>query len=962
MNRPWWLRSVARMLQVHVSRSAFRPRLAVLEDRWCPANFTVNSTGDSSTGSGNAGSLRYCIGQANSTPGADTITFDATVFATRQTITLNGKQLALSDTTGATTITGPAAGVTISGTNAFGVLAVDASVTASLSGLTITKGNTVVTTGSSQHDGGGILNLGTLSLTNCTITDNTASQGGGVFNSGTLTLSNSTVTGNLADVAGGGVFNKGTLTLSNSTISGNSASNNFGGGVYNRGGGTATVTNSTITGNTCGVGGGVYNGGTLALTNCTISANSATRNNSGGGLRNISKVTLTNTIIAAQTVGTDITGNVVVTSENNLIGDGTGALGLTNGTNGNQIGTTAAPINPLLAALGNYGGLTKTMALFPGSPAIDAGTSIGAPLTDQRGVSRSGSVDIGAFEVGNGFVGKELVVDNTSDIDDGNFTAGNLTLREAVDLANVPSGVNTITFDPVVFATPKTITLTNGQLALLDTTGVTTITGPTAGVTISGNNLSGVFSVAAKVTASLSGLTITKGNNPQKGGGVSNLGTLTLTNSTVSGNHGLGGGGVYNGGTLTLMNSTISGNTGANGSNGGGLYNVFMSTMSLTNCTITGNSTPGRGGGVYSAYETTLTLTNCTITGNDADTGGGGVRSGGSAKVTLTNTIVADQTGGGDVSGTVAGTSANNLIGDKTGLSGILNGVNGNQIGTEFNPIDPLLGPLAFNGGPTQTMALLVGSPAINAGTSVGAPPTDQRGFPRIGGVAIGAFESLTQFVVDNTSDVDDGIFTAGNLSLREAISLADAIPVANTITFDSKVFSTPQTITLGGSDLALTDSKGETTIIGPAAGLTISGNNASDVFFVSSGAIASLSGLTITNGLATFAGGAVSNDGTLTMTDCTIAGNIAGFGGGGVFNTGTATLTNCTISGNEAGDAGGGLFNNGTLTLTNCTVTGNAAAETGGGVLNNGTLTLTNTIVASQKVGSDISGSVTLG
>ena len=135
-------------------------------------------------------------------------------------------------------------------------------------------------------------------------------------------------------------------------------------------------------------GGGLYVGGTLALTNCTVSGNSA---NNGGGLLGGGAITLTNTIVAGQTSGGDVSGTVSGT--NNLIGTG-GSGGLVDGVDGNLVGVA----DPGLAPLGNYGGTSLTMALLPGSPAIDAGTGAGAPATDQRGYARVGAVDIGAFE------------------------------------------------------------------------------------------------------------------------------------------------------------------------------------------------------------------------------------------------------------------------------------------------------------------------------------------------------------------------------------------------------------------------------------------------------------------------------------------------------------------------------------------------------------------------------------
>jgi hypothetical protein len=134
-------------------------------------------------------------------------------------------------------------------------------------------------------------------------------------------------------------------------------------------------------------------------------------------------------------------------------------------------------------------------------------------------------------------------------------------LRYCITQANL-GGTNTIQFDPTVFATPQTILLTNGQLELSDTTGTMTITGPAAGVTVSGNNASRVFQIDGGVT-SIGGLTITGGSSSGVGGGLSCGGTTTLTNCTVSGNSAsFAGGGLSCGaGTTTLTNCTISGNS-----------------------------------------------------------------------------------------------------------------------------------------------------------------------------------------------------------------------------------------------------------------------------------------------------------------------------------------------------------------------------------------------------------------
>src|SRR5262249_36838555 len=121
-----------------------------------------------------------------------------------------------------------------------------------------------------------------------------------------------------------------------------------------------------------------------------------------------------------------------------------------------------------LAPLGDYGGPTQTMALLPGSPAIGAGTSTGAPATDQRGIARGPIVDIGACQV-------SLVVESSLGWVD--TSAANLSLPGAVRLADQYPW-SEISFAPTVFATQTTITLASGQLELSNPSGTETITGP----------------------------------------------------------------------------------------------------------------------------------------------------------------------------------------------------------------------------------------------------------------------------------------------------------------------------------------------------------------------------------------------------------------------------------------------------------------------------------------------------
>ena len=340
----------------------------------------------SNTNDSGAGSLRDAVLVADGLPGINTIVFSS-LFDSAQTITLTSGWLSFTDAD-TTTITGPGANLlSISGNNAGRVFLVESGAFAALAGMTITGG-------SGAFIGGGVRNDGTVTITRVTMTGNSADHGGGLGNTGTATVIDSTFSGNFGLNEGGGLENYGALTLVNSTIAGNASPR--GGGIANAGGGTLNVTNSTISGN------------------------------SGGGLDNIDgTVLLTNTIIAAQTLGGDING--LVSGANNLIGTG-GSGGLVNGMNGNIVGVS----DPKLSALADYGGQTQTMALLPASPAINAGDWDGAPSTDQRGRPRFGNTDIGAFEY-------QFKVTSTAD-------SGNGSLRQAIINANATIGTDTVVF------------------------------------------------------------------------------------------------------------------------------------------------------------------------------------------------------------------------------------------------------------------------------------------------------------------------------------------------------------------------------------------------------------------------------------------------------------------------------------------------------------------------------------
>jgi len=317
------------------------------------------------------------------------------------------------------------------------VFAITAGGNVAISGVTIAQGS------NTDGDGGAIINVGTLTLTDAVVMDSVAGlDGGGISNGGSLTLVNTLVTGNDASGEGGGIWNTGDLTLTNSTIKNNSST--WGGGIASVGtlavnyttvsgnaavaqggggialSGAATLTNTTVSGNFSSLGGGILNFGWLTLTNSTVSGNTAIRQ--GGGIENVEILTLINTTISDNTAGEPggglhngsgaliLTNSIIAHSDT---GDACGGREVTSlGHNLDSDGTCGlsgagdiSNTDPMLSPLQDNGGPTFTQALLAGSPAIDGGDDsvMDSPLvlnSDQRGVPRllGAHVDIGTYE------------------------------------------------------------------------------------------------------------------------------------------------------------------------------------------------------------------------------------------------------------------------------------------------------------------------------------------------------------------------------------------------------------------------------------------------------------------------------------------------------------------------------------------------------------------------------------
>jgi uncharacterized repeat protein (TIGR01451 family)/CSLREA domain-containing protein len=334
-------------------------------------NITVNNLTDITSPGDGICSLREAISNANSNSdvtigdcpagtGADTISFSV-----GGTIILNNT-LSITDAAGLT-LDGVGRSVTLSGNNAVRVLLVNPGANLTVTDLTVANGF-------DPSMGAGIYNQsGILNVVKCTFSGNGVSGrvgGGGITNSGTLIIVNSTFSGNRGAGAGGGIYNQfgGSLSIINSTIVGNSV-----------------TTSICPPGNFCtdqGDGGGIYNRGTMNLDNSIVAGNTAT-------------------------LGSPDIGGFIDTASYNIITDSSllyrwNGLGLPiylNGNNGNiAVASLATVLNTTLA---NNGGSTQTLALLPGSQAINTALPPSCPATDQRGVVRPQGMgcDIGSYEV-----------------------------------------------------------------------------------------------------------------------------------------------------------------------------------------------------------------------------------------------------------------------------------------------------------------------------------------------------------------------------------------------------------------------------------------------------------------------------------------------------------------------------------------------------------------------------------
>ena len=703
-------------------------------------------------------------------------------------------------------------GLTIDGNRNSRLFSVGSGRALTLRSLTLTGGNGVG--GGLSGEGGAIRNLGgSLQLTGCTLTGNSADQGGAIFSATDLT---------------------GRLT---------------------------SLTRCTLTGNSATVSGGALSngGGRTTLTACTVSGNSAP--SEGGGLASLgdanTETVLTHTIVSAN-AGGDVQfvfggSNSFTSQGHNLIGDGNGVGDFI--VTGDQTGVT----NPKLTPLGYFGGPTMTMHPLIGSPAIDMGSPVTPGVTDQRGfpgiVDGNGDTllfrDIGAVEAG-------PLVTVTSAGDGG----GLFTLRGLINFFAVQPGLR-IGFNPSAFPAGN-VTLNGTEISIPATASLfidaSNLTGP---VTVSGSNVSRIFNIPAGASAAMHGLAILNGK------------ALDGANSNSGpGADGAHGGGILNNGALSLFSCSV-----ANGRSGNG---------GTANFGTAPGGKGGNGGGIFSSGP--LGLASCTVSGNQ--TGGGG----------------GSQDGAGNVSG---------------GGGGIFS-----------------TGPL------TLTACTVSGNATGNAGNTgvIGGNGSASGGG---GGILSSGPLSLTSCSVsgNQTGNGSNGgnTFAGGGTGSGGGISGSDRTSLLSCTVTGNRTANAPRSSNAG--DGGGVSSGGPLTLVSCAFSGNQTGNGGLNEGFTPAGRGGN--------------GGGIAGAGPLSLTACTLSGNITGSGGtgsisaggaggsgGGIFSGVQIGLTSCTISGNTtgsggngggggaspggAGGGGGGILGSGPLSLTSCTVAANAAGPGG--------------------------------
>ncbi len=438
------------------------------------------------------------------------------------------------------------------------IFTITAGVNVTLQYLTLINGNTA--------NGGAITNYGTLTINNCTFTNNTANEnmGGAINNDGTLTINNSTFTDNNANNDwGGAIYNTGTLTDTSNTFNDNSAYN--GGAIYNDNNGILTETNSTFTNNTANyIGGALDNHGTITIENCTFTNNTATNDN-GGAIYN-----------EFDSPNTDTINNTTFTENNAQAG----------------------------------GAITNDSTLNINNNTFNSNTSQGSG----GAIYNTGNLSLNASNFTN---------NNAQYYGGAVFTQNNLTINQCTFTNNTntdPTYGNGGAIYNTYNLTCNNSNFTNNTAdnvgGAIDNEGTLNDTYNTYNGNTATNNGGAIYNDG---TLTDNNSTYTN-NTAQYGGAIYNMGYQNDTNNTYTQNNAsYNGGAIDNEGTLNETNNTFTNNTAIN-NNGGAIYTDDGCTLNETNSTLTNNTAPnGDGGAIYN--DGTATVNFNQIIGNTATQG-----------------------------------------------------------------------------------------------------------------------------------------------------------------------------------------------------------------------------------------------------------------------------------------------------------------------------------------------------
>ncbi len=882
-----------------------------------PPNLVVTTAQDdlNATASSPAGTASNCTVQTSTTTGTDAscslrdalteaanlgtanIYFSSTVFATAQILVLHGDNADNYDPVNIpqyTTIHGPTSG----------------------SGHTLTNLLTIDPVGLE----GGAFNVNSgvqgAAIANVTINGGDDTEAGAITNQGTLTVTECTLSNNGTD---GAIENQGTLTVIGSTFVGNVNENYWGGAIENDG--TATVINSTFYENSSYVGGGAIgamgaHGIATTVINSTFSGNAVANNTSTG---------------FGYGQGPDINVQTgTLTTDNDIFYDGdfscydggpdtcsTGPVSY-----GNIYHT--APIVQL-APLGNYGGPTQTLPPLPGSLAVCWGVQAEIPAgvtTDQRGLPITGGGYCPA----------------------GYMDAGAVQTDYALSLTQQPASVitdATMSPAPAVTLTESGLPFTAASIPIpLTLNGNGTLSGG------SGSTASGVATYTGlSVSAAGTGDTLTASlkltyfsdqpANPEP--------VLTATSNPFNVNSTLlvvsAPGAVVAGVPFTV---TVAAE-GANGATDNDTVNLTITGTSTSVGTVT------LSGGTGSAMVTLSAVGAVTLTGTDTSSSFSTGTSGSIAVNTVAPTALAAS------EGTPQSAYVNTAFATPLQATLTSSG-NNPVAGVTIEFAAPSSGASAALSAPSCVTgangSCSVTATANNAAGSYDVTASVS-GYSSLTVSFALTNSSPPNLVVTTTQDDDAGTVsnctvqsstatgTDASCSLRDALAEAAVLGTADIYFDTARAAGSTITITAGTLNVP-----SYTAILGPASRVTVSANLKNTVFAVAGGVTgAAISNLTISDGYSAVggenSGGGITNAGALTVTGVVISGSHSSWGAG-INNTGTLTVQDSTITGNSANlygntGSGGGIASTGTLTVEESTVYDNNAANGGGIYVENG-------------------------